>query len=185
MPANTPATTTLAIIEEGMKVYSSIYKRIFQSIKNELRKIYMLNKMYADPEEYAKFHDSEDVDMHRDYETDEKDIFPVASPEVSSDMHRLMIAQSNLALLDSQGAMSGGLNPRAVVRNYLIATRQSNLDELQPPPPPAEESLEEKMIKIQAELEGLRLEQREEELSAAVTSLDELEAQLALGKTKA
>lgn len=174
IPANTPATTILAIIEEGMKVYSSIYKRIFNSIKEELRKIYYLNKLYGDPEEYEDFQDIEGVSMSEDYEFRDKDVAPVASPEVSSDMMRITQAQGLVSLLDSQVVVTaGGLDPRAVVRNYLTATRQPNVEQLQPPPPPPPEpgsSLEEQMIAINADLEAARIENDERETQIKAVS---------------
>lgn len=165
IPANTPATTTLAMIEEGMKVYSSIHKRIYVSIKEELRKIYRLNKQYYDPEAYTEYHD-EEVDMFEDYSFDDKDITPVASPEVSSDMQRLIRAQGLVAMLDSPGAMSSGLNPRAIMSNYLEATHQNNIDELLPEPVPQQEgpALEEQMLQMQADIEGQKLILKEYEL---------------------
>lgn len=165
IPANTPATTTLAVIEEGLKVYSSIHKRIYVSIKEELRKIYRLNKQYGDPDKYLRYHD-EDVDMFEDYEFEDEDISPVASPEVSSDMQRLVRAQGLVAMLDSPGAMQGGLDPRAIMRNYLEATHQDNIDELQPPPAPVQEgpSLEEQMLQMQAQIEQGKLALKEYEL---------------------
>lgn len=165
IPANTPAATTLAMIEEGMKVYSSIHKRIYVSIKEELRKIYRLNKQYYDPQDYLEYHD-EDVDMFEDYSFDDKDITPVASPEVSSDMQRLVRAQGLVNMLDSPGAMSSGLNPREVMSKYLEATHQNNIEELLPEPVPQPEgpSLEERMLQMQADIEDQKLILKEYEL---------------------
>ena len=44
--ANVPATTVLALIEQGLKVFTSIYKRIFRSLKAEYKKLYDLNAVY-------------------------------------------------------------------------------------------------------------------------------------------
>ena len=160
IPANTPATTTLAVIEEAMKVYSSVHKRVYASIKKEVRKIFKLNKMFGDPEKYARFQDDPNADMFVDYDFEDLDIFPVAAPEVSSDMQRLVKAQGLVAMLDSPGAMSSGLNPRAVMQNYLEATHQPNIDEILPEPPPVDEgpSLEEQMLQMQAQLEQQKIE---------------------------
>ena len=164
IPMNTPATTILAVIEEGMKVYSSIYKRIFNSIKEELRKIFYLNKMYGDPEEYAQFFDNPEVNMFEDYECENEDISPVASPEVSSDMHRLMRAQGLLTVAESPVGQAGGLDPREVIRRYLEATHETNIEDVQPPPEPPQKSIDETLIELQAELQATKLEQDEKEL---------------------
>lgn len=43
---NTPASTTSAVIEEGMKVFTSIHKRIHQTVGNEFKLFYKNNQVY-------------------------------------------------------------------------------------------------------------------------------------------
>jgi hypothetical protein len=50
---NTPATTTMASIEQGMKVFTAVYKRIYRSLKSEFHKIFELNEKYLDPNTYS------------------------------------------------------------------------------------------------------------------------------------
>ena len=53
LPASdTPATTVMALIEEGRKVFSSIHRRIHRSFKRELQKIYRINSIYLNVKEY-------------------------------------------------------------------------------------------------------------------------------------
>ncbi len=165
IPANTPATTFLGWIEEGMKVYSSIHKRIFNAAKQEIRKIYRLNALYGDPEEYEKYHDVQGVDMLEDYSFEDEDISPAASPEVSTNMQRLIQAQSLIGM-DPQTAQAGGLDPRATMRRYLEATKQPNIEVLQPPPEPAPEgpTFEEQMLQMQNDIEQGKLALRTYEL---------------------
>lgn len=165
IPANTPATTFLGWIEEGMKVYSSIHKRIFNSVKQEVRKIYRLNSLYGDPEEYEKYQDIPGVNMVEDYSFKDEDISPAASPEVSTNMQRLIQAQSLIGM-DSQTAQAGGLDPRAAMRRYLEATKQTNIEELQPPPEPAPEgpTLEQQMLDMQSAIEQGKLDLKAYEL---------------------
>ena len=40
---NTPATTTMASIEQGMKVFTAVYKRIYRALGEEFKKIFKLN----------------------------------------------------------------------------------------------------------------------------------------------
>ncbi len=49
---NTPATTTMATIEQGMKVFTAVYKRIYRSLRSEFKKLFELNETYLEPEEY-------------------------------------------------------------------------------------------------------------------------------------
>lgn len=52
-----PATTTLAQIEQGLKVFSAIYKRIYRALGEEYRILYELNSRYPDQEKYLKILD--------------------------------------------------------------------------------------------------------------------------------
>ena len=47
-----PATTTLAQIEQGLKVFSAIYKRIYRALGEEYKILYELNYRYPDQEKY-------------------------------------------------------------------------------------------------------------------------------------
>ena len=50
-------TTLLALIEQGLKVYTSIVKRIFRSLGQEFERIYSLNRRYPNEEAYARIVD--------------------------------------------------------------------------------------------------------------------------------
>jgi chaperonin GroES len=56
--ANQPATTTLALIEQGHKVMTAIFKRIHRAFGQELRILRRLNRDYLDEEEYFQLNDS-------------------------------------------------------------------------------------------------------------------------------
>jgi chaperonin GroES len=45
-------TTLLALIEQGLKVFTSIIKRLFRSMAQEFKLLYELNRRYPDEEEY-------------------------------------------------------------------------------------------------------------------------------------
>lgn len=52
-------TTLLALIEQGMKVYTSIVKRIFRSQSQEFALLYAMNREYPDEDTYARVIDWE------------------------------------------------------------------------------------------------------------------------------
>jgi chaperonin GroES len=49
---NTPATTTMATIEQGLKVFTAIYKRIFRALGEEYAKLFALNSKHMDDKVY-------------------------------------------------------------------------------------------------------------------------------------
>lgn len=92
--ANVPATTVLALIEQGLKVYNSIYKRFYRSLKDEFRKLAKLNSTYLDDEEYYNVLDERLAVARNDYNTRDLDILPVADPTASTEVQRMARAQA-------------------------------------------------------------------------------------------
>lgn len=150
---NTPATTTMASIEQGMKVFTAVYKRIFRSLSEEFRKLYKLNQKYLNKEEYVGILD---IQIGQDdFNTEDHDIFPGADPQAISSTEKLMKAQGLMELLPS-----GLLNPVEVIKRVLVAQEQPNYEQLlnpqvletgQPPPPPPDPKLQEMQMKSQME----------------------------------
>lgn len=92
-PKNQPAATTMAMIEQGMKVFTAIYKRIHRSLKRELKMLYRLNRIYMDPEVYFTVLDEPEAIAQADYEDKSMDVIPVSDPNVVTDMQKMARAQ--------------------------------------------------------------------------------------------
>lgn len=58
-PSTMQPTTLLAMIEQGLKVFTAIIKRVFRSLKREFGLLYELNRRYPDEEAYAEIIDWE------------------------------------------------------------------------------------------------------------------------------
>jgi len=127
---NTPATTAMAALEEGMKVYTSIYKRIYRSLRDEFRLRYELNREYLDPEEYYTVLDEgrEAKVFQTDYLGDATDIKPAADPTIVSDMQRLQRAEA----LAQRSMNVPGYNASAVELRVLDAMHVPGVQEIFP-----------------------------------------------------
>lgn len=120
---NTPATTTMATIEQGMKVFTAVYKRLFRSLKEEFEKLARLNNMYLNPNTIVQ-----DLDVTisaEDFNPKAHKIVPGADPTAVSQTERLMKAQGLMELLPT-----GVLDPVKVVTRVLDAQEQPNWQEL-------------------------------------------------------
>ena len=112
---NTPAQTTQTMVEEGLRIYNAIYKRVWRSMKEEYKKLYRLNSIFLPT--VTVFGDAEMKVLREDYQGDPNRISPVADPNVTSDRQRM---QQAMAL--KQAAMSTpGYNLVEVEQNYLKA----------------------------------------------------------------
>jgi len=151
---NTPATTTMATVEQGMKVFTAVYKRIFRSLAEEFKKVFQLNKTYLDPNKYVAVLD--DTVGPEDFDDKSYDICPGADPSAISQSEKLMKAQGLLELLP---LVPGMLDPIKVYSRVLEAQEQPNWQELFTPeiqqtgalPQPAPDP---KLMAIQAKAEN-------------------------------
>ncbi len=102
---NTPAETSRAMVEQGMKIYGAIFKRVWRGMKEEFRKLYVLHAIHA-PMRYAGL-----------FKGDPRRICPSADPAVSSEAERLRKA----ALIAERAMAVPGYDPAAVEMNFLRA----------------------------------------------------------------
>lgn len=192
--ANVPATTTLALLDQALKVYTSILKRLFRSYRQEFQKLYKLNRDWLTDKEYIEVIDLSPkdaqemgVDLSRlsedgssreivakDFSLHDKDIQPVMDPTASSEALRL-------AKLNAMAQAAG--MPPAVGRIYLegIGISQKDVDTIFPPqdpkaPPPPDP----KMIELQAQIVDwqAKSKQKDRELDQRHAEIEQKEALL-------
>jgi chaperonin GroES len=150
-------TTLLALIEQGLKVFTAIYKRIFKALSKEYKILYRLNRKYLSDEEYSRIV-GEPSKVAIDYAEDNIAVTPVADPNLITEMQRIARAQL-LSQLQSQAPYDKLLDPSKTLNRLLQAAGIDNfLDVLQPPPPPPQATPEGQMqmVMMQKQLEKLQ-----------------------------
>lgn len=164
---NTPATTTMATVEQGMKVFTAVYKRIFRSLNEEFKKIYALDGVYLNPQTYVETLDAtvgpnDFRDVNGVYS-----ICPGADPSASSQQEKMQKAQALMELMPL-----GVLDPIEVVRRLLEAMEQPNPEKLfsqaiqqtgQLPPPPPDPKLQEMQMKMDIDKQSASLKAQSEQ----------------------
>jgi len=160
---NVPATTTLALIEQGLQVYSAIHKRIHRSLYKEFQKIRKLNALYLQDDEYSNVLDSQEAVRRSDYNSDDMDIIPVSDPNSTTNMQRIMKATALLAMKGQ------GLNDEEINRRYLEALQIENIEVLIPKEPAPNPMLELELQIKQAELGRIISEQQKLVAEAELT----------------
>jgi chaperonin GroES len=158
---NTPASTTMATIEQGLKVFTSIYKRIYRSLGKEFQLIFNLMEKYA-PTETIKFvaelKGEEGVyEVSRfDYQKakDLLRIIPAADPNMVSETQKLLKISGLYEL-----AQYGTINMQEMTKQALLYQGQENIQklmEMPPPPEPLEITL--KKMELEAAAKDRQLE---------------------------
>ena len=170
---NTPADTARQMQAEGMKIYNAIFKRVWTSMKEEFRKLYILNAYYMP--DTMSFGSGDKTVGRADYLGDPSRICPVADPNQTTQGDR--IAQATML---KQAAMSTpGYNVPEIERMYLKALGAPNVDVLYDPEkfPPGED------LKIQLKKMDLQKVQMQLQAQQQMHIMD-LQAELGLNQAK-
>jgi chaperonin GroES len=178
---NTPATTTMATVEQGMKVFTAVYKRLYRALTEEFIKLARLNALYLNPQTYV---DTVGMEVGPDdFKQVMHKIYPAADPTAVSQTEKLLKAQGLMELLPT-----GILDPVVVVKRILDAQEQPNWQELlnkqiaqtgEMPPPPPDPKLQEMEMKGQLEQQKIQLQGQAQQHKMALEERDK-EVQLAM-----
>lgn len=160
-PSDTTATSMLTVMEQGLKVFSTIYKRQHRSLKKELKKIVALNSIYLDETEYFTVQDSTSNEI-RTLQSGKADfaatidVIPTSDPTITSRAERLIKARQAYELSLQSPAIAN--DPEAMyflLYNLYDALEVKNIDQIlkppQPPPPPPDLRPEEEEAEFLAE----------------------------------
>lgn len=158
---NTPATTTMATIEQGMKVFTAVYKRIFRALSQEYEKLFKLNSLYLDDMVYVNVLDEQAT--REDFDDKTYNICPNADPATPTSTEKLAKAQALLELMQT-----GVLDPVQVVKRVLEAQEQPSIETLftqqvqqtgqfEPPPDP---KIQVAQMKQQSDQQRMVMEQQ-------------------------
>ena len=129
---NTPAETSRTMVEQGMKIFSSIFKRVHRSLKEEFRKLYKLNQLYlSSTQDFEILTTGEGATVSlSDYTGPHTDIRPSADPNIVSDSQRTAQAQALLQVAST----SPGYNLYEVNKRYLEALKIPAIEQVLPDP---------------------------------------------------
>jgi len=129
MNSNAPVGTTVALIEQGSKIISSIHKRLHYAQKQEFR---MLAEIFSEnPVPYPYFVGNVPPEtMQADFDG-RVDILPVSDPNIFSMAQRLSLAQTQLQLAQAAPQIH---NVHEAYRRMYDALDIKNIDNILPAP---------------------------------------------------
>lgn len=127
--------TTLALIEQGLQVFTAIYKRVYRSLKAEFSLLFDNIGKYADEEmqaDYTNLLDDPEADFVADFNGSDMDIRPVSDPTSVTRMQKMAKAQFLLSTIEP--AQAAGVDLREIMRRVYEAADTEDIDKLLPPP---------------------------------------------------
>ena len=111
---NVPVGTTLAMIEQGMTVFSAIHARLHYAMGMTLKVLHRLNSKHID-DEYIQRVTGEEMCKAKDF-LGVMDVIPVSDPNIFSDVQRSAQMQ---AVVQRAAAMPALYDQRAVEERFL------------------------------------------------------------------
>lgn len=182
-PTTAPVGTTAMLIDQGLMVFTSIYKRIYRALKDEFKLHALLNEQHVTPEEYAEFFDVPEgqppPNPQQDYDAKDMDVQPVSDPQSVTKAQKIAKAQAVYGLSQNNPAM----NPVEATKRVLEAIDAEDIEQLMAPPQKPDPELE-ALMKRGAEAEVAEKEANVEKtnadavskLAASIKSLADAEA---------
>ena len=130
---NTPAETSRNTLEQGMMLFSGIYKRMYRGFTEELSKLYTLNKWYI--KQSADFAELTTGDspliMEDDYDSNGYRIYPSADPTAVSPSQKQSKAK---VAFDVMTHNPNGFDRYQVIKRLLEAYDTEAIEEIFPDP---------------------------------------------------
>jgi chaperonin GroES len=168
---NTPATTTQETVQQGMAVFTAIYKRVYRSLAKEFQKLYRLNRVTPGIMQEEMLYTGAQL-QESDYSGTEHFIIPGADPTGDSATVRQQKLQTVGQLLSL-----GTINPQVYTQRMLDSMEIPNAQELiaQPQPPAPDPKMQTEQAKQQtiqmkaqtdqqAKEQGMQIKQQEADL---------------------
>ena len=171
---NLQPTTLMALIDQGMKVFTAIYKRIYDALSHEFRIQYKLNRKYLKPEKYTAYIGAA-ATVEQDFADDEAVVTPVADPNSVTVVQKLARA-SFLMQLVQHPKLGNMLDDEVILRRVLSAAEIDDVLSViakPKPPTPADQ------IQVQAALANIEKVKSEAEHNYALASRESASADFA------
>ena len=178
---NAPVGTTLALQNQALQVFSSIYKRVYRGFRDEFRLMYECLKKFGGDQERREYQELTGGDFDEDFAGNGTDVQPVADPSVVTKMQKISRIQTLMQMAESPIGQAAGMSqPRPAQTLIMDALDILDIDrperfisDLPPPNPMQAQAMQAKTAEVAATAE----------LKTAQASKSQAEATLAHSKT--
>lgn len=142
--SNAKTGAVQALQQAGLKVATSIQRRVYRSLTGEFRKLFKLNGLYADPKKYFTILNQHKFAEKDDFDCEHVHIIPIADPNLASEQQKSQRTQLLLALQQLPGANKVAITKLIAEMANLNVPIEQLITEQQAPDPV--------LMKVQGEL---------------------------------
>jgi chaperonin GroES len=157
--ANVQATTMMALVEQGITQFKSIFKRIYRGLKAEFKSIYDLNSKYLSNQKYAEILDEplKSVSVNSDFSRKGFDIVPVA--DVASVTNTQRMAKASFLMQFMNDPYIDPILLRQKILSAFNIEDYQDLITVPPPSPPDANTIyaQAEMAKAQSKMQELQI----------------------------
>jgi len=104
-----PVGTTLALQNQALQVFSSIYKRVYQGFREEFRLMFNCLKKFGGDKQRKDYFELTGGTFDEDFGGDGNDIQPIADPTVVTKMQKIARAQTVMQIAESPLGQAAGM----------------------------------------------------------------------------
>ena len=127
-----PVGTTIALIEQGSKVFSAVHKRMHRAARAEFKRIAETNFEFMEVEKYPyQIHGERREVLKQDFDG-RVDVIPVSDPNIWSSTQRIALAQAAVELTTSDPEVYNLKQRKEAHRRMIEALRLPEPDKIQP-----------------------------------------------------
>lgn len=124
-----PVGTTVALIEQGSKIFSGIHKRVHSAARREFKLIAACNYRFMVEDEYPYDVEGGDRRVLREDFSPKIDIIPVSDPNIFSSVQRIALGQAVVQLVNERPDLYDRKDQIRAHRSMLRALRIPDADE--------------------------------------------------------
>jgi chaperonin GroES len=167
--------TTLALIEQGLQVFTAVYKRIYRALKTEFALLFKNMGKHGDEAmaaDYMELLDDPEADFAKDFDSKDMDIRPISDPVSVTRMQKMARAQFLLSTIEQ--ASLAGADIREIMRRVYEAADTEDIDKILPEPQP--DPMQE--VAVKAETAKIAKDETQAQLNTAKAEATQVETGL-------
>lgn len=175
---NVPATTMLAIVEQGTRAFKPMVQKLYHSLKKEFKQMFHLYGKYSNQDRFIRYSDMNIQISRQIFDEEALDILPVADPTQSSEAHRFMKLQALEQLM--QSPLANVINPHQMAMRLFKDLQIERPEELimPPQPPQPDPRMMEVQMKHQVNVAKLELDKTKEARESVKLEIEMMKAQI-------